>query len=154
MDVLIWSMMNASFVERIPVDEQLQSLMSVVQQLRQEFGELRCENAELRQQVSELRCDVGYWKSLHARAVERNANLQAELDQSKAGIRQLLTSRSLCRAARWALRLNESVEPQSVVRIRNTVIGNVPRRLAPQFAQSASTGGRGVRMAVSCRSRL
>jgi len=87
------SIMSASLVERIPVDEQLQSLMSVVQQLRQEVGELRRENAELRRQVSELQCDVGYWKSLHARAVERNAKLQAELDQSKAEIRQLKSER-------------------------------------------------------------
>ena len=87
------SIMSASLVERIPVDEQLQSLMAVVQQLRQEVGELRRENAELRRQVSELQCDVGYWKSLHARAVERNSKLQAELDQSKAEIRQLKSER-------------------------------------------------------------
>ena len=36
-----------------------------------------------------LRCDVGYWKSRHADAVERNTKLQAELDEAKAKIRQL-----------------------------------------------------------------
>jgi len=85
--------MSASLVERIPVDEQLQSLRTVVRQLQQEVCELRRENGELRQQVSELVCDVGYWKSLHARAVERNTKLQAELDQAQAEIRQLKAER-------------------------------------------------------------
>jgi len=85
--------MSASLVERISVDEQLQSLTTLVQQLQQEVCELRRENAELRQQVSELVCDVGYWKSMHARAVERNTKLQAELDQAKAEIRQLKAER-------------------------------------------------------------
>ena len=85
--------MSASLVEWIPVDEQLLSLTALVQQLQQEVCELRRENAELRQQVSDLRCDVGYWKSMHARAAQRNTKLQAELDQSKAEIRQLKAER-------------------------------------------------------------
>ncbi len=85
--------MSASLLEQIPVDEQLRSLTTLVQQLQQEVCELRRENAELRQQVKELRCDVGYWKSMHARAVERNSELQVELDQSKAEIRQLKSER-------------------------------------------------------------
>ncbi|NLY02048.1 MAG: hypothetical protein GXY83_38690 [Rhodopirellula sp.] len=32
---------------------------------------LERELAELRREVSELRCDVGYWKSRHADAVQR-----------------------------------------------------------------------------------
>ena len=48
-----------------------------------ESAELRRENAELRQQVSELRCEAGYWKSRHADAVQRNIQLQAELEQAK-----------------------------------------------------------------------
>ena len=85
--------MSASLLEQIPVDEQLRSLTALVQQLQQEVFELRRENAELRQQVKELRCDVGYWKGMHARAVDRNTKLQAELDQSKAEIRQLKAER-------------------------------------------------------------
>ena len=85
--------MSASLAERIPVDEQLQSLTTVVQQLQQEVVELRRENAEVRQQVSELQCDVGYWKSQHARAVDRNTKLQDELDQARAEIRQLKAER-------------------------------------------------------------
>lgn len=78
--------MSASLFEQIPVDEQLQSLTTLVQQLQQEVWELRRENAE-------LRCDVGYWKNLHARAVERNTKLQSELDEAKAEIRQLKAER-------------------------------------------------------------
>ena len=79
MDGLLRGVMSASLVERIPVEEQLQSLMTVVQQLQQEVGELRC--------------DVGYWKSLHARAVDRNTKLQGELDQAQAEIRQFKAER-------------------------------------------------------------
>ena len=75
--------MSASLVEWNSIDEQLRSLTTLVEQLQQEVCELQCENSELRQQVQELRCDVGYWKSMHARAMERNTKLQAELDQSK-----------------------------------------------------------------------
>ena len=76
-----------------PVDEQLESLRVLLEELRREVGELRAENAELRQQVSSLKCDVGYWKSRHADAVERNAKLQAELNEAKAEIRQLRDER-------------------------------------------------------------
>jgi transposase len=85
--------MDASLLERNPIDERLLSLTALVEQLQQEVGELRRENAELRQQVSELRCDVGYWKSRHADALKRNAVLQGELDQSRAEIRELKAER-------------------------------------------------------------
>jgi chromosome segregation ATPase len=71
--------MSAPVLEQASVDEQLRSLTMVVQQLRQE--------------VRELRCDTAYWKSMHARAVDRNAKLQVELDQAKAEIRQLKAER-------------------------------------------------------------
>jgi transposase len=85
--------MSASLVEWTPVDEQLQSLTALVQQLQQEVCELRRENTDLRQQVREVRCEVGYWKSMHSRAVQRNEKLQAELDQAQAEIRQLKAER-------------------------------------------------------------
>ena len=80
--------MSASLLERNPVDEQVQSLTALVRQLQLEVCELRRENAELRQQVRQLQCDVGYWRSMHARAVQKNAKLQAELDQALAGLRR------------------------------------------------------------------
>ena len=88
--------MSAIHLEWNPVDQQLDSLRALVEELRREVGklraenaELRRENAELRQQVNCLKRDVGYWKSRHADAVERNTKLQAELDEAKAEIRQL-----------------------------------------------------------------
>jgi len=78
--------MSALTLEQKSVDEQLRSLTTLVQQLQQEVRELRRENAE-------LRCELGYWKSMHARAVDRNTKLQAELDQAKAEIRQLKAER-------------------------------------------------------------
>jgi len=85
--------MSASLVEPVSVDEQLRSLTTTVKQLLGEVRGLRCENAQLRQEVGELRQQVGYWKSMHARAVDRNTKLQAELDQAKAEIRQLKAER-------------------------------------------------------------
>ena len=78
--------MSAPVLEQDSVDEQLRSLTTLVRQLRREVRELRRENAE-------LRCELGYWKSVHARAVDRNVKLQAELDQAKAEIRQLKAER-------------------------------------------------------------
>ena len=88
--------MSAIHLEWNPVGQQLESLRALVEELRREVGELRAENAELRrenaelrQQVSSLKCDVGYWKSRHADAVQRNVKLQAELDQAPSSPRQL-----------------------------------------------------------------
>jgi hypothetical protein len=39
--------------------------------------------------VNDLRCDAVYWKSMPARADQRNTKLQAELDHPKTEIRQL-----------------------------------------------------------------
>jgi len=69
-----------------PVGQQLDSLQALVEELRRDVMELRAENAELRR-------EAGYWKSMHARAVERNTKLQGELDEAKAEIRQLKAER-------------------------------------------------------------
>ena len=85
--------MNASLLQFDSVEEQQPSLTALVHPLQQELGELRRENAALRRQASELRCEAGYWKSQHARALERNAKLQTELDQARAEVRQLKAER-------------------------------------------------------------
>ena len=86
-------MITASLSENSSLAEPVQSLLATVECLRNEVAELRQENSVLKQQVRELRCDVGYWKSRHADAVQRNVKLQAELDQAKAEIRQLKSER-------------------------------------------------------------
>ena len=86
-------MNTASLPETSSLTELVQSLLATVECLRNDVAELRQENSDLRQQVLELQCDVGYWKSRHADAVQRNVKLQAELDQAKAEIRQLKSER-------------------------------------------------------------
>src|SRR3954451_20061115 len=64
------------------LSELVRQLGREVLQLRQDVAELRRENAELRQQV-------GYWKALHARAVQRAELLEAELEQLRGENRTL-----------------------------------------------------------------
>ena len=125
--------MNASVLERTPVDEQLQSLTTLVRQLQQDVCELRRENAELRQQVCSLRCEVGYWKSQHARAVERNKKLQTELDQAKAEIRQLKAERFGKQSEKQSStdRSNELDDPQEQLGPKKKR-GQQPGRPAPK----------------------
>jgi regulator of replication initiation timing len=85
--------MSALLLERNPLAEQVRSLTALVERLQQEVCELRRENGELRQEVRDLRREAGSWKRMHAGALERNAKLQAELDQARAEIRQLQAER-------------------------------------------------------------
>jgi transposase len=52
--------------------------MECVRELRSELAQLRDEVDSLRRENLELRQQVGYWKSMHARAVERIAVLEQE----------------------------------------------------------------------------
>jgi transposase len=113
--------MNASLLETDSLAEQVQSLLVTVDRLRAEVDELRQENGELRQQVRELSCDVGYWKSMHARATQRNVKLQAELDQAKAEIRQLKAERFGKRSEKQSPidRSNQLVDPEKPTERKN-----------------------------------
>ncbi len=51
--------------------------------------ELRQEVAELRREVVNLRQQVGYWRTMHARAVEKGEKLQREIDLLRGENRQL-----------------------------------------------------------------
>jgi transposase len=62
--------------------ELVRRLWGEVLELRQEVADLRRENAELRQQV-------GYWKSMHARAVHRAEQLEAEVEHLRGENRKL-----------------------------------------------------------------
>src|SRR3954451_10038364 len=80
--------MDGTLVEPLPatqpadLSEQVRQLCREVLELRQEVHELRRENAELRQQV-------GYWKAMHARAVQRAEQLEAEVEQLRGENRKL-----------------------------------------------------------------
>ena len=67
--------------------------------------------------MRELQCDVGYWKSRHADAVQRNVKLQAELDQAKAEIRQLKSESFGKRSEKQSSsdRSNELADPDAPV---------------------------------------
>jgi predicted RNase H-like nuclease (RuvC/YqgF family) len=132
--------MVASLLERNPIDEQLRSLTTIVEQLQQDVGELRRENselrrenAELRRQVSELRCDVGYWRSRHADALRRNAVLQGELDQATAEIRQLKAERFGKQSEKQSStdRSNDLADPQAQTTAKKKR-GQQPDRPAPR----------------------
>ena len=125
--------MNASLLQTDSLAEQVQSLLAAVDQLQAEVDELRQENTELRQQVRELRCDVGYWKSMHARAAERNVKLQAELDQANAEIRQLKAERFGKKSEKQSAvdRSNQLVDSEQPTAPKNKR-GQQPGRPAPK----------------------
>jgi len=113
--------------------EQVESLLSAVDRLQAEVVSLRRQNSQLQQQVRELRCEVGYWKSMHARAVERNTKLQVELDEAKAEIRQLKADRFGKRSEKQSShdRSNGLDDPQHRAKPKKKR-GQQPDRPAPQ----------------------
>jgi transposase len=74
--------MNAALVD-LPTETPFSCAdCPALQRLEQELGALRRE-------VSELRCEVGYWKSRHADAVQRIERLKEELQQAQGQVRAL-----------------------------------------------------------------
>src|SRR6266436_3851162 len=63
--------------------------MECVRRLRAELTQLRGEVASLRRENLELRQQVGYWKGMHARALERIAVLEQENEQLRGENRRL-----------------------------------------------------------------
>src|SRR3982751_1892353 len=80
--------MDGALVESLPatgpadLSDLVRQLCRDVLDLRQQVNELRRENAELRQQA-------GYWKGMHARAVQRAERLGAEVEQLRGENRKL-----------------------------------------------------------------
>jgi len=123
--------MNAFLLSSAPLADQVQSLLASVDRLQAEVAALRQENSELQQQVSELRCDVGYWKSRHAGAVEQNEKLQAKLAQAKAEIRQLKAERFGKKSEKQSDRSNKLADPEQENSPKKKR-GQQPGRPAPQ----------------------
>src|SRR6266436_2318501 len=63
--------------------------MECVRRLRAELTQLRGEVASLRRENLELRQQVGYWKGMHARALERIAVLEQENERLRGDNRRL-----------------------------------------------------------------
>lgn len=85
--------MSELALEWNPTEERLESLRLLVAELRREVSGLRDENSQLHRQIFELRREVGFRKNLHARAVERQGKLKAELTETQAEVRQLKDER-------------------------------------------------------------
>lgn len=79
---------------RVAADESLvERLLAEVRALRQELAEVRQELVALRVENATLRQQVGFYKSMHERAVARLAEKDAEIAQLKGRVRQLESER-------------------------------------------------------------
>jgi regulator of replication initiation timing len=74
-------------------DSLVERLLAEVGSLRQELAEVRQEVVALRVENAHLRQQVGYYKSMHERAVARLAEKDAEIEQLKGRVRQLESER-------------------------------------------------------------
>lgn len=63
--------------------------VELIRELRREVAELRGEVVSLRRENLELRQQVGYWKGMHARAIERIAVLEQENEHLRGEVRRL-----------------------------------------------------------------
>jgi transposase len=80
--------MDGALVEFFPATEPV-DLLDLVQRLRREVLDLRQEVAGLRRENVELRQQANYWKVMHARAVHRAEQLEAEVQQIRGENRKL-----------------------------------------------------------------
>ena len=72
-----------------PLTSQSSEFIGLLQRLEHEVRDLRQRVSDLERQNLELRQQVGYWKAMHTRAVERVHGLEAELVQARGEIRTL-----------------------------------------------------------------
>ena len=80
--------MSGQLVIDLPGYETAQ-LLEVIQDLTEEVASLRREVADLRRENLGLRQEAGYWKAMHAAALERIAKQEAENEQLRGENRQL-----------------------------------------------------------------
>lgn len=81
--------MDGLVLEERRVESGSGDWMECVRELRSELTQLRGEVATLRRENLELRQQVGYWKGMHARAVERIAVLEQENEYLRGENRRL-----------------------------------------------------------------
>lgn len=80
--------MDGTLVDLRPATQSV-DLPDLVQQLRREVLELRHDVASMRRENVELRQQANYWKAMHARAVHRADQLEAEVEQLRGENRKL-----------------------------------------------------------------
>jgi transposase len=81
--------MDGVLVEASREESDTGDWVGLIRELRREVTELRGEVASLRRENLELRQQVGYWKGMHARAVERIAVLEQENEHLRGENRRL-----------------------------------------------------------------
>jgi transposase len=81
--------MDGLLIEGNRQESHASDWVELVRELRREVAELRGEVASLRRENLELRQQVGYWKGMHARAIERIAVLEQENEQLRGENRRL-----------------------------------------------------------------
>jgi transposase len=80
--------MNGTLVAPLPTTEPSE-LSALVRQLCCDVGELRQQVDDLRRENAELRQQVGYWRAMHARAVLRAEQFEAEVESLRGENRKL-----------------------------------------------------------------
>lgn len=81
--------MDGLLIEASRQESDAGGWVELIGELRREVAELRGEVASLRRENLELRQQVGYWKGMHARAIERIAVLEQENEQLRGENRRL-----------------------------------------------------------------
>ena len=81
--------MDGLIVEASRQESDASDWVELIRELRREVAEVRGEVASLRRENLELRQQVGYWKGMHARALERIAVLEQENEQLRGANRRL-----------------------------------------------------------------
>jgi transposase len=80
--------MDVALLESLPATEPA-DVADLARQLCREVLDLRRDVDELRRENAELRQQAGYWKGMHARAVQRAERLEAEVEQLRGENRKL-----------------------------------------------------------------
>ena len=81
--------MDGLLVEASRQESDTGDWVELIRELRRDVAELRGEVASLRRENLELRQQVGYWKGMHARAIERIAVLEQENEHLRGENRRL-----------------------------------------------------------------
>jgi transposase len=81
--------MDGLLVEASRQESDTGDWVELIRELRRDVAELRGEVVSLRRENLELRQQVGYWKGMHARAVERIAVLEQENEHLRGENRRL-----------------------------------------------------------------
>jgi transposase len=81
--------MDGLLLEESRTEQDSGGWMECIRELRLEVTQLRGEVATLRRENLELRQQVGYWKGMHARALERIAVLEQENEHLRGENRRL-----------------------------------------------------------------